>query len=139
MNKENRSKKKEAIINTMVVVWEPNEDAETGGYWMVTSPFATDDTLGMHVLGADEDKATAIRLFDELLDDALDSYYKGELSFQKRNVGHPSKGRDTISARMRPDYHQFIRTEAKRLGITKGEFVEFITARYQAELRHPLI
>jgi hypothetical protein len=137
MRRELKDKKKQGIMNTLVCYWEPKVAEDEGGYWVVESPLATDDTLGIHVAGVHPDKKQAYTLFDELLDDALEDYYKGRLPFQKPRVGHPAKNRKTVSLTLIPRYDQAFNEESRALGIKKGEFVEFLLEHYRASKKQP--
>jgi hypothetical protein len=127
MRKTLFEKKKQAIMNTRVCAWD--ED----GYWVVSSPLAMDQTLGTEVIGAEVDKEVAYRIFEELLDAALEDYYAGRLAFQPKR-GKPAKHKMLMSAQVSPQVLGLFKKEASTMKISQGEFVEFLFAHYKAHV-----
>lgn len=116
--------KKEAILATRLL-------SQEDGCWLVTSSLLEASELGDQVLGADHDKAKALSVFEELLDDVLDGYRRGEI-MPRNGPGKPKKNKVRLFADVSPSSRDAILALAKKLGVSQGEVLNYLVAFYEA-------
>lgn len=111
---------KQALQKTALCRFDP----ESGDY-IVQSP------LCEIVMGVDDTEEGAWTLFQELLNETYEDYLEGKLAKYPK-PGRPAKGKTSLHAEVDPDIKKALAAAAKEIGISQGEMIEYLFARYQA-------
>ena len=116
---------KDAILKTVITRWSDEDEA-----YIAESPLA--DTIG----GVGDTPEEAMEVHKRFVEGEYLAYLENKHAVYNKR-GRPSKGKIKVSLDIRPDLREAIKAMAAEFGISQGEVLEYLHARYQAEQSKP--
>jgi hypothetical protein len=113
--------KPDSIMNTAIITWSDDDDC-----FVATSP------LEDGISGVGDTREAALASFRTHVTEHYKAYKAGKHAVHNRKVGRPAKGNITVAFEIRPEVRDEFKTVASALGITQGEALQYLLARYRA-------